>query len=143
MSNLRSHAEYELKKAGWDVEDSTTKDVLRIVDIFAEMGHSGSSAPWCIGIIKRLLSFEPLTELVIDPDEWIDHGNGLYQSRRCSEVFHDETCDANEAYTINGKVFSDDGGYTWFTNHKSRVKFKLPGFVPERQRVHLSADEEE
>ena len=54
MSNYKTHAEREFRAAGWTNPDGTFRDemqgmickhVLALLDVFADEGHSGSSAP--------------------------------------------------------------------------------------------------
>lgn len=132
--SLYSRAMRELEKAGWDMEDEWTKELLKMVEMFAQMGHSGGSAPYFIHTLERLLKFEPLTPLTDDPEEWLSRGD-LQQNIRCSHVFRQPGKFNGRPYTLNGKAFSDDGGETWFTNNESAVPFDLPGFPPETERI--------
>lgn len=100
MSNMLEHAKRELDLIG---EDEEVKDaILKIVEVFAGMGHSGASAEICIAMITALLNQENLTLLTDDPKEWYFHGEerwgspgGIWQSTR------------------NGQAFSTDGGKTY------------------------------
>lgn len=99
-SNLVAHARRELRLLGEDSD--TIRGLCRVVQAFADMGHSGSSAHGAIYYLERLLRFKPLTDLTDDPGEWIDrHAEGLthsplWQSRR------------------NSEAFSTDGGKTYY-----------------------------
>jgi hypothetical protein len=152
MSNLHKHALIEFKAAGW-IDDSGYKDemqgaicthVMKLLDIFAEEGHSGSSAPYALNLFTRLAKFEPIAPLTGEDWEWSDTGH-CFQNRRASHVFKDY--DGN-CYDINGKVFwewnrrpldEDEEGYpgfktykSYYTNSLSRVSVTFPYTVPEK-----------
>lgn len=99
-SNLVAHARRELRLLGED--DDTIRGICNVVQAFADMGHSGSSAHFATQYLERLLRYQPLTELTDSPDEWIDrHAEGmnptpLWQSHR------------------NPEAFSTDGGKTYY-----------------------------
>ncbi|WP_234329377.1 MULTISPECIES: hypothetical protein [unclassified Streptomyces] len=99
-SNLVAHARRELRILGEDPD--TIRGLCKVVQAFADMGHSGGSAPHAIAYLERLLRFQPLTDLTDDPGEWIDRyaegmtSTPLWQSRR------------------NSEAFSTDGGKTYY-----------------------------
>lgn len=98
-SHLVRYAREELQRAGLFDEDGNYggmlgEQTLRVVEVFAEAGHSGTSADVTIGLLEKLLRFEPLTPLTYAEDEWINvseqSGTSLWQNRRKSDVFsHD------------------------------------------------------
>lgn len=92
-SNLVIHARRELQLIGEDPD--TVDGYLKVIQAFADMGHSGGSAMVAIPTLKRLFSFENLTPLTDDPEDWIDVGYALWQNRR------------------NSRMFSTDGGKTY------------------------------
>lgn len=97
-------------------------DLLDIVALFASHGHSGGSAPYAINLLNTLLRGEPITPLTGADDEWMEVGmeyggkTPLYQNTRLSTVFKED----DMAYTIDGYVFSDNGGDSYFTSRYSR-----------------------
>lgn len=101
MSNLVDHARRELTLIG---EDQRSIDgTVRVVQAFADMGHSGGSASICVPMLNELLSFRPLSPLTDDPAEWFHHtaevwgeSGGVWQSVR------------------NPEAFSNDGGKTYY-----------------------------
>lgn len=104
-SNLVAHARRELKLIGEDPD--TIDGYVKVIQAFADMGHSGGSASVAIPTINRLLNFENLAPLTDNPDDWIEVGdglwqNGLWQNRRCSRMFSED----------GGKTYTDvnDGG---------------------------------
>lgn len=100
-SNLVTHAERELQRAGLFDQDSDYGGmlgdaVLDMVKVFSEQGHSGFSAAMTIDILSRVLKYEVLTPITSNPDEWMDVGNDMWQSRR------------------QPNIFSTDSGQTWY-----------------------------
>lgn len=85
MSNLVNHARREMQILGCTEED--TEHVVRVIQSFADIGMSGGSAGWYIGLVGKLVRFKPLTDLTNDPKEWIVVGDGVWQSARDSEAF--------------------------------------------------------
>jgi len=100
MSNLVEHARTELKLI--DEDPIVIEQYLKVIQAFADMGHSGSSAAWALQIIPKLLSFEHLSPITSNPAEWmmvttvINNGEDLWQSKR------------------NPALFSHDGGITYY-----------------------------
>lgn len=125
MSNYEKHAQMEFRAAGWTDENGNFKDemqedicthVLKLLEVFADEGHSGSSAPYAINLFSKLAKFEPVAPLTGEDWEWSDvseyggrDDGPLWQNKRCSHVFKDN----NGAYDINGIVW-----YDWYTNEK-------------------------
>lgn len=65
MSRLVDHANTELKRVGLFDKDSDYngelgKDVLALITLFADQGHSGNSAEMARDLFYRLSNFEPL-----------------------------------------------------------------------------------
>lgn len=60
------------------MQELIKKDILDIVDMFADQGHSGMSAAYTLGILERLLRFKPITPLTGEEDEWKEpYGLGI------------------------------------------------------------------
>lgn len=108
-SNLVAHARRELAlinqraDKGDEYTEEEIEGFIRVVQAFVDMGHSGGSAPFAIGIISDLLQYKPLAPLTDDPDEWVFHGEetwgargGIWQNRR------------------HGEAFSHDGGQSYY-----------------------------
>lgn len=92
MGNLVEHARRELSIIGEDPE--TIDGYLKVVQAFADMGHSGGSASVAIPVIHELLQYKNLSPLTTHEADWIFHGEdvagvegGVWQSRRNSEAF--------------------------------------------------------
>lgn len=100
MSNLVIHARRELELIG--EEPDTIEGYLKVIQAFADMGHSGGSASVAIPVIGRLLRYENLAPLTDDPADWMKiademcGGEDLWQNRRCSRMF---STDGGKTYT--------------------------------------------
>ena len=142
--NLTSYAESELARIPHEedgiMQDLMKKNILEIVKIFGEQGHSGFSARYALSVLERLLCFKPLTPLTGEEDEWNDTGHGTLQNKRCSSVFKisDGTCD-----DIDRIIVSDNGGITWFTSCRFRKEVTFPYAVPiHPEKVYIEYTED-
>jgi len=120
MSDMLDWAKKELAIAGYGGdEDGPNKwladGVIRLLEVFCEEGHSGSSAPYAVKVFERLANWKPLSPLTGEDSEWMEVGTNLWQNRRASNVFKDET----GAYWSDGIVF-----WEWFTSKETGKRFK-------------------
>ena len=116
---LVEHAKLELEIAGLLDEEGdfyggmTGKAVLELMEIFANQGHSGMSAPIVADLFKRLANHEPLGPITGDVNEWtqLDYGDDLkYQNKRESGLF--KYSDGRVAY-VDALVKRCPNGTTW------------------------------
>lgn len=84
-SGLVQHAKREL--ALTEPDPWMRDGIVRVVEAFARMGHSGGSAAYAIPVIHELLQFHNLAPLTDDPKEWNKVGDYMWQNNRCSEAF--------------------------------------------------------
>lgn len=136
MSNLIDHAKQEFAVLGWDktddeMQNQMCEDVLSLLRVFSEQGHSGFSANYALNLFDKLARYQPISPLTGNDDEWVlvDSERLLYQNKRCSHVFKDE----DHAYDINGRVFIDKDGCA-YTNMDSRVPIEFP-YTPHTEYV--------
>ena len=131
MSNYENHAWREFRAAGWvdennkfndEMQEAICMNVLKMIEIFADEGHSGSTAPYAINLFEKIASFKPLSALTGEEWEWhvvSEYGgrdNGtLFQNKRCGHVFKD----SSGAYDSKGIVF-----YDWYTDKETGEKYK-------------------
>jgi len=144
MTTIKTYAIDELTRIGMynsgeEMNDEMCQHILKIVDVFDEEGHSGFSAEYAIGILQKLLRWEPLSPLTGDDDEWKNSGDGVFQNKRCSRVFKDEK--GGQAYDIRGKVFVNPDGAA-FTSRDSRVYIDFP-YVPKTEYVNVEHETNE
>lgn len=138
-STLIAHAENELKALGMldsgkEMNELMCQNILKLLKVFSEQGHSGMSGNYCLGLFNKLVNFEPLTPLTGEDWEWMDIGTQtgtLYQNIRCGRVFKDD----DGAYDIDGKVFEDASG-SRYTSKDSRVKVTFP-YTPKTEYVKV------
>lgn len=142
MSHLVEFAENELNRILKTCENSEdlkmqkaiNDNILDIVKKFSEQGHTGFTANYSLNILKRLLDWKPISVLTGEDDEWVELNytpDTAYQNKRCPSIFKDAD---GRAYNVEGKVFSDDNGHTWFTGSDSRVYIDFPYEVPEKPK---------
>jgi hypothetical protein len=139
-SGLLLFAERELARIPKDadgMQELINKHILDMVKVFSDEGHTGFTANYAINILDRLLRYLPLTTIEDTPEDWNEVGHGVYQHKRCSNVFKDKRESDGKAYILNAKLFSDDGGKTWFANSNSREVIEFPYAVPESPRRYL------
>ena len=124
------------------------RNLLEILKVFDKQGHSGFSASYLRRALHRLLDWKPLTPLTGEDDEWSVcssiNGKITEQNIRCSAVFRYNR-DNSTAHYIDGKVYSDNGGITWFTKGGgcSSIPVTFPFTVPsEPEKVYIEYTEE-
>lgn len=145
MSTIE-YAKNELERAGLFSDEGdfyggmTGECVMELMEVFSKQGHSNHSAPLIANIFKRLAFELPLTPLTGEPDEWEKIDEDRYMNTRCSSVIKD--LKTGKIYDMDGRVFSYNGGETWWTNRDSWVEIKeFPYIVPDSpEKIYL--DEE-
>ena len=152
MSNYERHAMMEFRAAGWtdesgkfndEMQEMICKHVMKLLEVFADEGHSGSSAPYAINLFKQLASFEPVAPLTGEDWEWTDvseyggrDDGPLFHNKRCGHVFKDN----DGAYDSDGIIWYDwhtdeetgEKYKTHFTSRESRVPVTFP-YTPKRE----------
>ena len=139
--NLCDFAKKELSKIDHDedgFQDLMDRCIMELIETFAKQDHSNSTASYTLNIFERLARFVPLTPLTGDDDEWIECDNdGTEVNKRFSAVFR-KGKNNSTAYNIHGKVFSNDGGRTFYSCYESRIPVTFPYYPPTQpERVIL------
>ena len=138
------HATMEFRAAGWTNENGVFDDVMQeaicadvsaLLELFAEQGHSGSSAPYAIQLFEKLARFEPIVPLTGEDFEWNKVGENMWQNNRCSHVFKGAD---GQAYDSIGRVFCDPDGCC-YTSIDSRVPVTFP-YTPKVEYVDVGSD---
>lgn len=128
MSNLVNHAKMEFRAAGWtddegkfndEMQEAICNHVLALLQVFADEGHSGSSAPYAINLFKQLASFEPIVPLTGEDWEWNECSDGVFQNKRCSHVFKQADRFDGQPYDVEAVIFWD-----WYTDPETGEKSK-------------------
>lgn len=137
-------AKRELDLAGYkasedpdDINNWMRNDVLKLLEMFCEQGHSGSSAKYAIKLFETLANWKPLSPLTGADDEWTEVGPDVWQNKRASNVFKGED---GRAYWSDGIVFwewftPEEGEpyKSYFTSRDSRVFINsFPWTMPEK-----------
>jgi hypothetical protein len=85
-------------------EPEVIEQYLKVIQAFADMGHSGGSASIAIPVVNTLLHQKPLSPLTDWAPDWQFHEkemwdgvNGIWQSKRNSEAF---STDGGKTYYI-------------------------------------------
>ncbi len=145
MSQLIEYAKRELDIIGLredatdEMDRAMRKHILHMVNAFSDEGHSGFSANFALSILKKVLAYKPLTDLLGDDSEWVEVAEGLHQNKRAYSVFKD----ANGAYWSEGIVFwewfsspdinNGEPYKTYFTSKDSRVPIEsFPWRMPDQ-----------
>ena len=127
-----NHAEKEFEVLGWpgdcDMQEMVCENILELLKVFAEQGHSGSSAPYVLNLFNKLARFNPISPLTGKDSEWNEVGENMFQNNRDSSVF--KAGKDGKAYWLYGRVFKAKNGGT-FTSNKSSVPVKFPWIRPE------------
>jgi len=153
------HAKREFLKLGYkpidECEDDPDKwvqeNVLELLEVFANQGHSGSSAPYVINLFKKLANQEPVAPIMCTEDEWNDVSGGspndmTYQNNRCYSVFKKGV--DGKPYYLDAIVWKDQNSscFTGRVNNykneevRSRQYIKLP-FEPKTFYVDVISTE--
>lgn len=119
MSNLVEHAKAELRLMGYtgeepegDMNRMMWDNIIAVVQVFADGGHSGASAGYALSILEKLLAFKNLKPLTNNPEDWIEVGPEVWQCRRNSAAF---SKDGGKTYTVLG----DPGNIITSEEHKA------------------------
>ena len=112
------------------------RDILSIFNLFKKYDFSKEDCHR----ICRLLSWKPIIPLTGAEEEWNTIKEGFEQNELCSSVFRYNK-DNNTAYYMDGKIFSNDGGMSWYINKESQVNITFPFIVPdETEKVYLDKE---
>ena len=117
MSTLVEHALRELPRV--ESDPWLIDGLVKVVQAFAEMGHSGGSASVAIPMLNDLLLRKNLSPLTDDPAEWQDMskiigGTPIWQNIR------------------NSEALSLDGGKTYY------LVSEIDGLEPENYIFHTT-----
>ena len=146
MSNLVDYAKEELKRIGMidsgePYNEEVAKAILDLIELFASQGHSGFTASYTVNAFKRLAMYKPLSPLTGKDNEWNEIEPGFYQNKRYSAVFKEKD---GKVYNCEGKIFTDDGGKSWYTSKDLYIEITFPYIVPdEPEEVYLNKAESE
>lgn len=139
MSKLVEYAKSELEKAfpcnDDEMQQMAIDDVLELIEIFSNQGHTGLSAHYVLNLFTRLVNWNPISYLTGEEDEWGEpYGEDeLQQNKRCGKIFRRHH-DNSTAVNIEGIVFEQPNGIS-YTNKDSEVPIEFPYWVPDKPEV--------
>lgn len=110
-------------------------NVLEILNLIAEQGHSGFSHGYLTRMLIPLLKDLPITALTGKEWEWCEN-----QNKRCFRIFRRED---GTAYNIDGRAFSRDGGATYYTSIESHKDIQFPCFIEGLETEYIVLDNDE
>ena len=120
-------AKWQLNKLTEKCKDEDSKimqnmmnnDILELLKVFSEQGHSGFSAPIAIRLFSKLANHKLITEVEDNPDDWDENG----QHKFISSIFkrNDGTC-----YYLYGRLFAEPNSDNFFYNKASNVDITFP-----------------
>ena len=102
-----------------EMQNKMNNDVLELLKVFSEQGHSGFSAPIASKLFYKLANHKLITEIEDNPDDWDDNGQHKY----ISSIFKrdDGTC-----YYMYGRLFAEPNSDNFFYNKASNVDVTFP-----------------
>lgn len=121
-----------------ELQDCMELNVLEVLDVIAEQGHSGFSHSYMLGLLIPLLKDMPITPLTGRDWEWGTECS-VAQNNRCSKVFKRED---GTAYNIEGRAFSDDGGKTWWGNRDGWKDVTFPCSYKDLETEYVIKEEQ-
>lgn len=120
------------------MQNMMNNDVLELLKVFSEQGHSGFSAPIAIRLFSKLANHKLITEVEDNPDDWDDNGQHKY----ITSIFKrdDGTC-----YYMYGRLFAEPNSNNFFYNKASNVDITFPIKLYDLQseyiRLHYMVDD--
>ena len=101
-------------------------EILQLIAKFGASGQSGGSSPYTAAAlsqaIKKLCLQEPICPIYGTDDEWVDvtqlsDGQILFQNKRCSALFKDES---GRSWYLDAIAWKNQEGMGWSGNAKDK-----------------------
>ena len=126
MSMLES-AKWQLNKVlekctdpfGRNMQIMMNNNVMELLKVFEEQGHSGFSAPIAIKLFSKLANYKLITEIEDNPEDWDENGQHKYIPSVVKR--EDGTC-----YYIYGTSFAEPDSDSFFICKESQSDVKFP-----------------
>ena len=101
------------------MQEMMNNDVLELLKVFSEQGHSDFSASIATRLFYKLANYKLVTEVEDNPDDWNEYGQHKY----ISSIFKrkDGTC-----YYLYGRLFAEPYSDNFFYNKASNVDITFP-----------------
>ena len=120
------------------MQEMMNNDVIELLKVFEEQGHSGFSASWAINLFSKLAKYKLITEIEDNPEDWDENGQHKY----ISSIFKrdDGTC-----YYMYSRLFAEPNSDNFFYNKASNVDITFPIKLYDLQseyiRLHYNVEE--
>ena len=120
------------------MQEMMNNDVLELLKVFSEQGHSDFSASIATRLFYKLANYMLVTEVEDNPDDWNENG----QHKFISSIFKrdDGTC-----YYMYGRLFAEPNSDNFFYNKASNVDITFPikpsDLQSEYIRLHYNVEE--
>ena len=102
-----------------EMQNKMNNDVLELLKVFSEQGHSGFSAPIATRLFYKLANHKLITEVEDNPDDWDENGQHKY----ISSIFKR---DDGSCYYMYGRLFAEPNSDNFFYNKASNVDITFP-----------------
>ena len=123
------------------IQSTINRNIIEILNLLEKFEFNEEEC----NNIYRLMGWKPIIPLTGKDIKW-DNGGVIgdidytEQNKLCSAVFR-KNHDNSTAYYIDGKIFSDNGGYSWFSNSNGFINITFPFIVPDYpEKVYLDKD---
>lgn len=118
-------------------KDSLTNPIFKLIKDFDKEAQKR-----ILEVVRKLMTYTPLSPLTGEPEEWVYQGGGLFQNNRMPSIFMEE----GKAYWIDAVVYYEPTQYyiDWigFTGSFSRKFIEFP-FDPNTPREEVFWTSEE
>lgn len=138
--------QYEKGSVDYEKQKVLNETILNLVKVYEEYKYEGYSKTLIINTVNRLFKYKPLTPLTGEEDEWEEEDTkletaGTVINKRCPTVVKTVN---GEAFDLESKIYSSDGGNTWYFDYNTEESISFPYYVPdEPQSIILNNDNKE
>ena len=112
------------------MQEMMNNDVLELLKVFSEQGHSGFSAPIAIRLFSKLANYRIITEVEDNPDDWNEDGQHKYIPSIIKRG--DGTC-----YYLYGRLFAEPNSDNFFYNKASNIDITFPVKPSDLESKHI------
>ena len=101
-----------------DMQIMMNNDVMELLKVFEEQGHSGFSASIAINLFSKLAKYKLITEIEDNPEDWDENG----QHKHIPSVFKrkDGTC-----YYLYGTYFAEPDSDNFFYMQRISIRCQI------------------
>lgn len=118
-------------------------NILQVLDVVSNQGHSGFSFGYFFSILKRVMNYKPITPILNIDGEWEKSSfDNSFVHKRCSQIyktFNEETKEY-EYFDTDGRYFINPDS-SCYKSKESEIKITFPYSVPDKPE-YVKVDEE-